>query len=46
MGMRGIGGGNKGNQGENKKYEIKIKRNVRIYKNIALTLCYGQGSSI
>ena len=36
--MRGIGGRNEGNQGENKKYEINVKRNVRIYKNIALTL--------
>ena len=51
MGMRGIEGGNAGNQGENLRIrvemmikkiwrEIKIKGNVRIYKNIILTIWY------
>ena len=50
MGMRGIGDGNEGNQGENlcigiemmKKMwrGMEIKGNMRIYKNIVLTLLY------
>ena len=50
-GMRGIEGENAGNQGENLRIrvemmikkiwrEIKIKGNVRIYKNIILTIWY------
>ena len=50
-GMRGLEGGNAGNQGENLRVrvemmikkiwrEIKIKGNVRIYKNIILTIWY------
>ena len=51
VGMRGIEGGNAGNQGKNLRIrvemmikkiwrEIKIKGNVRIYKNIILTIWY------
>ena len=51
VGMREIGNRNEGNQGENLRIEvemikkkmrrgIKTKGNVRIYKNIVLTLWY------
>ena len=52
VGMRGIGFRNEENQGENLRVGgsgidelelwrgIKIKGNMRIYKNIVLTLCY------